>query len=80
MVLNKFTPGPGQYNETKIDNSIMKAMPKVIFGKSGRSLSSANIIPGRNKINNSAGAYSITDKFSESVSKTKGFSISAKHH
>lgn len=49
MVLNKFTPGPGQYNETKIDNSIMKAMPKVIFGKSGRSLSSANIIPGRNK-------------------------------
>lgn len=46
MVLNKFTPGPGQYNEVRIED-IMKNPPKMVFGKSGRSLSTASIGPGR---------------------------------
>lgn len=46
MVLNKFTPGPGQYNDVRIED-IMKNAPKMVFGKSGRSLSTASIGPGR---------------------------------
>lgn len=46
LVLNKFTPGPGQYNETKLEETL-KSGPKMVFGKSGRSLSTHAIAPGR---------------------------------
>lgn len=49
MVLNKFTPGPGQYNEVKLEE-ITRNAPKMVFGKSGRSLSTASIGPGRTSL------------------------------
>lgn len=46
MVLNNYTPGPGQYQDSKIQ-IILKREPNSVFGKAGRSSSTSNLIPGR---------------------------------
>lgn len=47
MVLNHFTPGPGQYKDVNPQEVIVRQSPAIIFGKSSRSMSTSNLIPGR---------------------------------
>ena len=46
MVLNNYTPGPGQYKDSSI-HITFKREPNSIIGKAGRSFSSSNLAPGR---------------------------------
>lgn len=46
MVLNHYTPGPGQYDDSHHGLKLRKE-PTITFGKSGRSSSTSNFIPGR---------------------------------
>lgn len=47
MVLKTFTPGPGQYQDKNICEVSLRTNPRTVFGKSGRSLSTSNLVPGR---------------------------------
>ena len=47
MVLNHFTPGPGQYKAPTWNEVTLSHSPMPVFGKSARSLSTSNLVPGR---------------------------------
>lgn len=47
MVLNHFTPGPGQYKPQDNLQITLRHSPVPVFGKSARSLSTSNLVPGR---------------------------------
>ena len=47
MVLNHFTPGPGQYKAQEKIDVTMRHSPVPVFGKSTRSFSTSNLVPGR---------------------------------
>ena len=49
MVLNHFTPGPGEYQSRRIEELTGRKEPNAVFGKSGRSFSTTNLVPGRKK-------------------------------
>lgn len=80
MILNHFTPGPGQYKPQDTIQFTLRHNPVPVFGKSARSLSTSNLVPGREYFIYLAGAYAVPDKITESMAKSKGFSMSSKFH